>query len=348
MVAGLVLFAVATWSILEPLIVAAVLATAFWPWVTRISRASLIRPKWRLPRLAATALIYITALSVAAGLTWLILASILPQAEKLSQAFPQQTQSLSQFLDPFRSGNILSGAAKVAGEVAKATSGQNGTGQPGTTNPANQVPVNIGVVAISLFGGLVNVVLVLVFTFFLVVEGDRFAQALLVLLPKERRPGIRSLGLAIRDQISRWVLAQATYALVSGGIMTTGMFALQIPDPWVYGAFSTLLALFPGVGPGFSAVPALFVAMGLSTWQTVGVALFGMAVYALDGTVLVPKIFGDVLRLPMFAVLLATLIGALLMGIWGALIASQAAVIVQMIIRDVLGRDPVPGSSQKP
>ncbi len=294
--------------------------------------------------MAATALIYIAVLCVSGGLTYLIIGSLLPQAEKLSQAFPQQTQSLNHYLNSFRSGNILGSAAQVAGEVAQASSGQ----KTGTTNPANKVPVNVGAVVIALFGGLANLVLVLVFTFFLLVEGDRFAHAIFQFLPKDRRPDIRSLGLAIRDQISRWVLAQATYALVSGSIMTTGMFALQIPNPWIYGALSTLLALFPGVGPGFSAVLALFVAMGLSTWQTVGVAVFGVAVYALDATVLVPKIFGDVLRLPMFAVLLATLIGALLMGFWGALIASQLAVIVQTIIRDSLGRDPVPGSQQKP
>lgn len=58
--------------------------------------------------------------------------------------------------------------------------------------------------------------------------------------------------------------------------------------------------------------------------------------------VLVPRIYGSIMRLPMLVVLVATLIGALLMGIWGALVASQVAVAAQMLIRDSLGREPVP------
>ena len=96
----------------------------------------------------------------------------------------------------------------------------------------------------------------------------------------------------------------------------------------------------PGIGPAAATIPALLVALGMSTWQPVAVAIFGVAAYALDGTVLVPKVFGDILRLPMLVVLFATLAGAILMGIWGALIGPQVAVAIQIVIKDLLGREP--------
>ena len=95
-------------------------------------------------------------------------------------------------------------AATAAGELS----------QPGQQGPG---PVNVGGLVISIFGGAVNLVLVLVFTFFLLLEGDRLAQGALLALPKERRIHVRNLGLSIRDNISRWVVAEGTYAAISAG-----------------------------------------------------------------------------------------------------------------------------------
>lgn len=341
---ALLLLIFKAWIIFEPLIVSIFLAAALWPSVSRISSVPLGSARWRPPRFVAAALIYVGTLASVGLMVWVLLAGILPQADRMLSAYPQQTGFIQQYLQPFRSGDLAAGAAKVAGDVAKEATGS--TPAAGTQTPASPPPgVSIGALAVSLFGGVATLVLVLVFTFFLLLDGDKFAQWVLMTLPRDRRAELRMLGLEIRDRVSRWVRAQFTYAAVSGILMATGMFAFQIPSPWLYGVLSAVLALLPGLGPGFAAVPAFLVALEMSTWQAVAVLVFGLLVYALDGTVLVPRIYGGVMQLPMFVVLVATLLGADLMGIWGAMIASPVAVAIQIVLRTWFRPHRGPGDS---
>ncbi len=66
---------------------------------------------------------------------------------------------------------------------------------------------------------------------------------------------------------------------------------------------------------------------------------FGIGLNIVDSLIVSPKLFGEMLRLPMFIVLLALLFGSVLMGVWGALIATPVAVAVQVIIRDQVRGD---------
>lgn len=318
------------WGLFQPLIVSIFLSAALWPWVSRISGTPLGATRWRPPRILAASVIYTVTLGSSVLVVWLLLQSMLPQVDRLITAYPQQTAFIRDYLTPFQAGDIAGGAAKVAGEVVNGTSSE---GQPGTATAVGAAAVSVGALAVGLFGGLVTLGLVLIFTFFLLLEGDRFAQWMLMTLPKERRADARMLGLEIRDRVSRWIFAQFTYAIVSFSIMTAGMLAFQIPNPWVYGILSAVLALLPGIGPAAAAIPAIFAALELSTWQPVAVGIFGLIVYALDGSVLVPRIYGSVMQLPMFVVLIATLLGFELLGVWGAMIAAPVAATLQILLR---------------
>jgi predicted PurR-regulated permease PerM len=319
------------WGIFQPLIVSIFLAGALWPWISRVSSIAVGPRKWRPPRILVTALIYTLTLGSSILVVWMLLKGVLPLADRLLAAYPQQTAFVREYLAPFQAGDIAGGAARVAEEVARgATSGEQGATEAA---PLALAAVSVGALAVALFGGLVTVGLVLIFTFFLLLEGDRFAQWVLLTLPKERRMDARMLGLEIRDRVSRWVFAQFTYATVSFVLMTAGMLVLQIPNPWIYGIISTVLALLPGIGPAAAAIPAFFVALEMSTWQAVAVGVFAVAVYALDGSVLVPRIYGSVMQLPMFVVLVATLLGFELLGVWGAMLAAPAAAALQIVLR---------------
>jgi predicted PurR-regulated permease PerM len=57
--------------------------------------------------------------------------------------------------------------------------------------------------------------------------------------------------------------------------------------------------------------------------------------YIIDSTALSTRIYGGLLHLPMFVVLLALLIGAALLGVWGAMIAAPVAAGVQTLLEDL-------------
>ncbi|MHB1133862.1 MAG: AI-2E family transporter [Chloroflexota bacterium] len=335
------LFLVQTaWFVFQALIIAIVLSASLWPWVSRLGGRAWGPRNWRPPRFLTTSLIYLSSFALLGALVWITLVSALPELDRALASYPTQTAFLQEYLQPFRAGDLAGGAARVAEDVAReATQPQNGNGQAGAASPGPApLAINAGALLVGLFGGVVTLVLVLIFTFFLLLDGDRFAQWALFLLPRERRPRARLVGLAIRDRVSRWILAEALYVSASGVLVFAGAFLLQLPSPWLYGVLGALCAFLPGIGPAISLIPAFVVALSLEAWQPVGVALFGLLVQALDNTVLVPRVFGQAMRLPALAVLLAVLLGTALMGAWGALIATPVAVAVEVLVREELGR----------
>jgi hypothetical protein len=91
-----------------------------------------------------------------------------------------------------------------------------------------------------------------------------------------------------------------------------------------------------------ATVLAFFVALGLNPWKAAAVGAFGIAMYVADSTAISTKIYGEILRLPLFIVLLALFLGGALMGVWGALIATPVAAAIDLVIRDHLSRAATP------
>ena len=112
------------------------------------------------------------------------------------------------------------------------------------------------------------------------------------------------------------------------------MALFQLPSPWLYGLIGATLGIFPGLGPWIAMVPAFVVALGLSVWQATAVAVFGLSMYVIDSITLSTKIYGELLRVPMFVVLLALLIGGALLGVWGAMIAAPVAAGILSVLED--------------
>jgi predicted PurR-regulated permease PerM len=320
------------WEVVEPLIVAVVMATALWPWVSRIADAQLGRASLRIPRLLATALVFVVTLGVAAVVLWFALRALLPEIDGVLTTFPEQTAPVREYLQPFRTGDLAGGAGQLASEVAREATTP--SPPPAQTGAGQAAPVNPGALALGLFGGVVRLGLVLIFTFFLLVDGDRCARWALHWLPMDSRPHFERLGVRIRDRISRWVLAQMLYGSISGLIIWVTLWLFGLRTPWLYAILGATLGIFPGLGPWVAMVPAFVVALGMSAWQAFAVGAFGVLMYLVDSTTLSTRIYGEMLRLPMFVVLLSLLIGAALMGVWGALIAAPVAAGIQSVLED--------------
>ena len=332
LVVGAVVLVQRAWEVVEPLIVAVVLATALWPWVSRISDAPLGPATLRIPRLVATALVFAVSLGLAGGVLWFALRALLPELDGVLAAFPDQTAPVREYLQPFRTGDLAGGAGQLATQVAREATSP--AGQAPRANPGQAAPVNAEALAVGLFGGVARLGLVLIFTFFLLVDGDRCARWALHWLPADSRPHFERLGVRIRDRISRWVLAQMLYGSISGLIIWLTLWLFGIRAPWLYAILGATLGVFPGLGPWVAMVPAFAVALGMSAWQAFAVGAFGVLMYIVDSTTLSTRIYGELLRLPMFVVLLALLIGAALMGVWGALIAALVAAGIQSVLED--------------
>jgi predicted PurR-regulated permease PerM len=202
--------------------------------------------------------------------------------------------------------------------------------------PPGEARTDAAALAIAAAGGATTFLLVLAFTLFLLVEGDRYAGWAFMLLPKERRASARAFAVAVRERLSAWIIGWIGYAFVSAGAVGTILFALQVPTPWLFAVLAFLLALVPGLAVILAFVPAAILAGAGPPWQVLAVIVAGAIYHALDAMYIAPRLHAGVLQLPTFVGLVAVLIGVAIFGVWGGLIASPVAAVIAMTLNETL------------
>ncbi len=179
--------------------------------------------------------------------------------------------------------------------------------------------------------------------FYLLVDDRRAQGALFAVTPRDYHLPLARIMLNLETIVGGYVRGQ----LITSGAIALFTFALlticQIPNALSIAVFAGLTDVLPFVGGLLAATPAVLAAipLGGSTVLVVACAMF--AYQELESRVLVPRLYGHVLRLSPASVLLALLVGGSLLGIVGALLALPIAAGLQMIAREL--RVDMPGDA---
>ncbi|MDX6538823.1 MAG: hypothetical protein QOI71_433 [Gaiellales bacterium] len=182
-------------------------------------------------------------------------------------------------------------------------------------------------IASQVVQGLIELLLVLVISIYLLLDAPRIARGIDRVFPPGA-DGIR-LGPQVQRGLIRYVRGQATVSLLIGASSGVGVEILSLTGVWPEGSrYALILALWamateviPYVGPILGALPALVLAAIHSPYTALWVGLFYLAVHQLEGHVIVPRVMGQALGAHPLLVIFALIAGAELYGIVGALLA---------------------------
>lgn len=194
-------------------------------------------------------------------------------------------------------------------------------------------------------GVLVDVLLALIISFYLLLDGPGMRRRLHLLVPPGHRPkalffesnASRVLGGYLRGQL----IMAVTIGILAGG----GAAVLGLPYALVIGVLAGLFELVPMFGPILSAVPALLVALFQPFPTVLWVLLFFIAIQQFESNILGPRITGHAVGLHPLGAMFALLAGFQLAGVLGGLFAVPVAGILWVLIaaayRNVV-TDPAP------
>jgi len=131
-----------------------------------------------------------------------------------------------------------------------------------------------------------------------------------------------------------YISGLAIVVLIAGTLNSIGLLALGIDHAIFFGFLSGALTLIPYVGITIGAtLPALFALITKdSVWYAVGVVAVHAAVQFLEGNFITPKVTGSRISVNALAAILALLIGNLLLGIAGMILAVPAVGIVKIFM----------------
>lgn len=185
--------------------------------------------------------------------------------------------------------------------------------------------------------------------FIVIVAGIYFAAAPhfyidtpLKLVPEPRRERLRLVASEVGHGLRRWLLGTFISMLAVGVVTGIGLTLLHVPLAGLLAIIATLLTFIPYLGTIISMVPALLLALLVSPVTVLYVLILFLGAHALEGYLITPMVQSRTVHLIPGWLIMAELVGGLVAGVFGVLIAAPLLVALTIIVQllyleDVLG-----------
>ncbi|MES2568969.1 MAG: AI-2E family transporter [Verrucomicrobiota bacterium] len=285
------------WPLTELLIVAILVALPLW----RIVEWTLKRgwPKWVGITLCTLLLVVIVGL-----LAGSLIPTVANQINALIQKLPTLKEEVLNRLP--ESGSLRDAANKLL-ESASFSDPQ----------PLLKQFLQWGTMALKSIG---QVLVILTVAIYLLVDGERIYKWLLAFFPKRHRMKMGIAAPEIADIVSHYMVGQLITSVLCAIYTFLVLYFLKVPNAALLAVLAGILDILPVIGFFLSTAPALALALTVSP-MTAGIVLMLYIAYnVVENYYIVPKVYGNQLKLSTLTVLIACMAGALLDGVIGAIV----------------------------
>lgn len=178
----------------------------------------------------------------------------------------------------------------------------------------------------STFGMLVNLFVVAFVGIYAAASPWRYLHFADKLLSSEQKQQLGALAHELGDGLRYWLLARCASMTVVGVATGVGLWLLGVPLAFTLGFWAGVVSFVPYIGPVLGLVPALLIgvveSLALAGWVLV---LFGV-VQLVETTLLTPLIQQRVIAVPPVILISVQLVGGVLIGPLGVLLAAPLMV----------------------
>lgn len=188
--------------------------------------------------------------------------------------------------------------------------------------------------AVQFITFLVYLVLVPLLVFFMLKDKERIVAWFLSFLPRERSL-VNSVWADVEAGIGSYVRSKFIEILIVWGVSYVVFVLLGLPYAMLLSLLVGLSVIVPYVGAAVVTVPVAVVAyfeFGISPFFWYVMAAYGIIQF-LDGNVLVPLLFSEVVNLHPVAIIAAVLIFGGIWGLWGVFFAIPLATLIAAVLR---------------
>jgi predicted PurR-regulated permease PerM len=168
--------------------------------------------------------------------------------------------------------------------------------------------------------GLGEFLIVLVLAAYFVADGERVTRWLLAFLPEAHRQKAGAASDEIATVVSSYMIGQLITSLLCGGFVFVVLTVLHVPNAALLAVIAGIFDILPLIGFFLSLIPALIVAASVSPGTAGLVFVLYGGYHLVENYFIVPKVYGDRLRLSTLTVLVSCLAAGLVAGVIGAIV----------------------------
>jgi predicted PurR-regulated permease PerM len=306
------------------LLMAAILAAGLEPFVAAIQR-------WRLPgnltlsRGVAILVVYLALVILLGVILSVILIPAVNEGMYFTQHLPSILHDVRVWLVDVRRHmpwlpDLAAMLDRLPAELAKLT----------------RYGARAAGVAFRFAGGLVSVITVVVFTYYMLLSGSETKAAFLSLFPDREHRRVSRILSGIGTKFGGWLRGQILLSSTVGAIVGVYLLIIGMPFPFLLGIVAGIGELIPMVGLTLGAVIAVLVALSQPAWRLIAVSVFYAVMMQIEPHVLAPRIMGRAVGMPPLLIIVALLVGVDLLGILGALLAVPVAAALAVIASEIV------------
>lgn len=293
--------------------VAALLAFALTPAVKFLQRF--------VPRILAVIIVYLVVLSGISFLLYEIVSTTVGQVSTLVtnlQAVLADPKQLASFTHFFQRFGITTDQLRGIVQAIE----QQATGIVG-----GALPLLSGIADFML-----DVIIVAVLSIYLLLDGERAVAWLRRNAPVVQRERIHFFLDTLERVVGGYIRGQLIMSATVGLLVGIGMALFGVPYAVLLGVVAFILEFIPIIGTILSGALCVLIAFSHGWVIALFVLLYFIGVHILEGDILAPRIVGRAVGVHPAVSLFALLAGAELFGIWGAVLGSPLAGLIQAVL----------------
>ena len=202
----------------------------------------------------------------------------------------------------------------------------------------------------SIVGALVNFLLALVFSLYLLAQKETLlAQSKRLLrrsLPQKAADRLLRLLSLSNNAFSSFVTGQVTEAFILGTLCCLGMLILRLPYALPVSVIIATLSLIPIFGAWIGAATGAFLIVFQSPIKALTFLIFLLILQQVEGNLIYPKVVGKSVGLPGLWVLAAVTLGGGAFGVLGMLLGVPVCSIVYSLVQEFIRGKPAEESAK--
>jgi predicted PurR-regulated permease PerM len=308
LLAGLAVLIYKLLHVVLVVLTAVVIASAIEPAVSALHQRN-------VPRVLSVILLYVFILAVITSFVIFFLPPLISDISELITQAPEYIRSL-QLDQSFLAESI--GTASDPLSVSEIIANLQEVSLRNTED--------IFTVLSSVFGGVLNFLLVVALSFYLSVRRNGVQNFLRLVVPTSSEEYVLNLWSRTRVKIGQWLQGQIVLMTIVGLLSYIGLKLVGVPNAGLLAIVAGLLEIIPIFGPILSSVPAISLAAlagGLSlALMTAGLFI---VVQQIENNIINPLVFDQMVGLSPVVVILAIVVGGQLAGFLGIILAVPFA-----------------------
>ncbi len=201
--------------------------------------------------------------------------------------------------------------------------------------PINDVVVRLAGYSFDLLGVLGYGVTTLFLAIYLLADPRHAKGLLYAIVPRHHHVKLARILLELKVIVGGYMRGQVITSVAITVFMFALMTAMRVDNALSIAIFAGMTDIIPFVGGYVATAPTVAAVSERGALTMLAVFGVGMLYQEFESRILVPRVYGRVLRLSPALVLIALLIGGTLLGVLGALLALPIAAGMQMLVRQL-------------